>query len=178
MDAGVKRKLYIAVGAFLLISVLLVVIALFNQPKQSLNTSGDVPQNSYIDPDTGEEVLSPEGKAPELIENPTGVIILGSSKLVDYGITSSQLELYQEYIKSYIGSRESSSRVDELSIVVSTIVQKIDATSGMKTLSFDIKINKQTLERVVLTYYQQTDLFLSIYDSAGTKELFYAPAGG
>lgn len=175
-----KIKLFIVIGIFVLIFIILTVIALVNggagQNSTDSNDSGDVSQNIYVDPYSGETVLSPTGKSKEPIAGDFN--LLGFYKLLDIGVSQMQLNSLNTFLGDYADNKTvgNSAKITEISLVVKSIRQNIDEDTGQVTVTSDIVINREFKQKITIKYSTASDCMLDIIDLNG-KVLVSYPKG-
>lgn len=168
-----QRKLILAIVIFGLISVGLIVAAVVLKVSDDAAKNAPVNQNTYVDPDTGETVLYPEGKATEGLGS-QGTVVLGLSKLLDAGLSSDQVEGTRLYLIQYAADHTiNNQKMTEFSIVSSTIKQAI-YPGGKKIVTADLRINRKDTQQLRLTYFYLTDLTLDILDLTSGAVVFSA----
>lgn len=166
-----SKKKFIIVFCILVVFVVILFVVSFisqrNQQDAGLNNS-DVDQNSYIDPVTGEVVLTPGGRTDEGITS-TDSVLLGFSKLLDMGLSSDQQDLAVSYISSY-GENQTldGEKITMISLDSSTIKQNINQDSGEIMITSNIVVNKTVTQRLEISYISinRYDIFLQIFDSS------------
>lgn len=164
-----KTKLIIVGAIFCLIFLALTVVALiFQTSSRNENGSGsDVDQNTYVDPVSGETVLDPEGKVVEgEIVQEGAPLILGIPKLLDYGVSSQQASLINYYLEEYgFSHKDSPINITEISLDTKSIKQTTDKSSGQKNITANIVVNRETTQRLLLSYVSVNDMLVRIYDT-------------
>lgn len=166
-----KRKLIVigVVAVFLIIFGLIVVLSNKTQkekPIPDISNSG-----RYKDPYSGQTVSDPPDKAPELYgRNPDAPIFLGTTKLLNYGITSHQVKDFQFGIFQYFQSKKQ--KIKEVSVDVSTITLKPHdrySSSTVDTVNFDVVIDRTDRFKVQMDYYKLTAIHMYMNDSSGQR---------
>ena len=168
-----RRKLVIIVGAilFVIILALLIIFTAKDSKKQDIP---DIDKGGrYTDPYSGETISDPPDKAPEKYNaNPDTPVFLGYTKLLDLGISSTQVNDYQYAI--FQKYKTENKKVSEVSIDVKTInLQQHDrySSSNVDTALFDIVVDRKDRFKVKMDYYDLTKIHLYMFDTTG-KQLY------
>ena len=161
-----RKKIIIFSSIFLVLSLIMVVLAIFFGNRQNATQSQtEVNQNSYYDANSGETVLNPDNRQPESIGNQS-ILILGLPTLLDYGISSGQIDLLKTKINTYSsGNKINNEAITEVSFSKNNISQSIDKTSNEKTLSVKIVINQKYNYKIELHYLWDRDITIKIFDT-------------
>ena len=146
-----KKRIFIIIGIVVATIGIVVTLAFVFG---GANGSSDDPladQREYVDPDSGETVLDPEGKTPEgLVDNG---LFLGFSKLLDMGLTSAQYSQVQTDLETYVATKKLNDKeITQISLIVDTISPYIDSESGTKIINADIRINRTAVQTFSVDY--------------------------
>ncbi|HUC89795.1 MAG TPA: hypothetical protein VMR45_03260 [Patescibacteria group bacterium] len=173
MDNTSKRNLLIII--VVVVVVILGVIALVAVNKSSTTTTDVTSSKSdSYDKNSGQTVSNPAGKTPDTYgTNAAAPIYLGTSNLLDYGVSSDQeadlrYSLYQ-YFKT------TSKNVTEISVTtnsISPVNHDPNSDSNVFTINFDFVVNKKDQYKAKLDYFDLSSIDLHIYDSKGTTQLY------
>jgi len=165
-----RQILIILVGLFLLVVVVLVAISSNNNTE----TTSVVDQNKYVDPASGETVLSPEGKVPES-EVSGSLIILGITKLLDIGISNNQMSQLNSVLQKYSSEMKvGDNKITEISFDVSSFKQNINQDTSEVVVTSKLVINRSINQSIKIVYYSFYDLYrVDILDESG-KTLYIA----
>jgi hypothetical protein len=170
MQSQNRKRLLIFAGFY---SLLLVIALIFIINHRSNKNPGDSGQ--YKDPLSHQTVSNPTGKKPDTVGvPPVSPLYLGIDKLLDYGLTFTQLtELKQAFYKY---SRSLSQPLEEISIDVGNITAQHDPTvhNSPFLLLFKVKLDRKTDLQAKVLYNGVSDLRLyltrlsdgtTVYDS-------------
>lgn len=163
------RKLAVIFGGVVILIFIVMTIILIKRPRPNPSPTQET---VYHDPYSGETVTDIKGKTPDTYgTNPDKPIYLGISKLLDYGVTATQLEDFKQAVYNYSLNRNP--RITEISIHVATLKRKVpdpNSDSVIDTLFFDVTINRKD------TYQAQFDYSLlntgHLYLSQNNKIIF------
>lgn len=171
-----RKKIIIITSVFLGLLVVLIIIALIFRQNQSQNTPNtNVDQNSYTDPYSGETVLNPDGKVPESSLKSGDVVILGISKLLDYGVSSNQIDQVRQFLVLYSTEKTvDKQKITEISFISESFKQTINQKSGQKDLRASLKINRSSTQTILLSYVSTRDMLVKIY-SSNNKLVYTSP---
>jgi hypothetical protein len=160
-----NKKIIIASVVIAVFVVTIIVLVVTRNSSESTGSKTDiVDQNTYVDESSGETVLSPEGKVTEGAIQNTDVTVLGFSKLIDNGVSSSQVDTIKQYIDEFALEQ----KANKVSLVVSTIAQKVDKNSGQKDITADIKVSDAVVYKLSLSYVGFTDMLMYVYSTDGS----------
>jgi hypothetical protein len=128
--------------------------------------------NEYYDAASGETVSDPADKSPEAFgRRGDEPVFLGIGKLLDYGVTSTQLTATKKAFTDYA---RQGSKITEISINVASIdKEKHDKTAARiwDVLNFSGTFDRSRSYKARLEYFDLTTIRLTLYDSGG-KQLF------
>lgn len=165
-----KKKLAIAIGVFIAISVIAISFTLISrQASQTKSKAGNTnSQTQYTDPVSGEVVSNPSGKAPEAVSGYNGVTFLGFDRLIDYGISSDQLTSIKGYLENY-KDVATGNKITQISLDATSLKQSINADSGTKLVTVRIVVNKSIEQTLELSYQGIEDMTVTVYDKDHVK---------
>jgi hypothetical protein len=146
-----RKRLFIVIAIIVATIGIVVTLALVFGGGNNSTNDPLADQREYVDPDSGETVLDPEGKTPEgLVDNG---LFLGFSKLLDMGLTSAQYSQVQTDLQSYVDTKKLDGKeITQISLIVATISPFIDSESGTKIINADIRINKTVAQSFSVDY--------------------------
>lgn len=127
----------------------------------------NVEDNEYYDPGSGETVFNPSDRDPESVGSLTKDIVhLGTSSLLDVGMSMDQIDLYKQAVTNY--SESKNSYVDEVSINISTIETDSSHEKGYyNTINFELTINRQDVYDAEINLSGISTIEFNIQDKAG-----------
>jgi hypothetical protein len=166
-----KIKFLIVIGMFVFVFTVLAVVALVSSSTNQKSTddrgSGNINQNIYVDPYSGETVLNPTGKAKEPIAGDFN--LLGFYKLLDIGVSQLQLDLLTGFLGNYADNKTvgDSAKITEISLVVKSIRQNINEDTGQITITSDIVINREFRQKITINYINSYGCSLQILNLDG-----------
>lgn len=142
-----------------------------SQDCKNVTSLGD---NSYYDPYSGETIDYPTCKAPEVYGNSAaGTVFLGSSRLLDEGISLEQLKSYEYGAYQYFKGQ--SPKVTELSIDKSTIRYTLhdpNSTEPRDNISFTLVANRITKYKASLDCFNSSSIQLKLYNIENNSQVF------
>ena len=131
-------------------------------------------QNSYTDPYSGETVDYPGGKGPDEYGNSAaGTVFLGSSRLLDEGISLEQLKSYEYAAYQYF--KTLSPKVTEISLDKSTIKFKLhdpNSANQRDNISFTIVTNRTTKYNASLDTFDTSSIQLKIFSQENNSQVY------
>lgn len=174
-----RKKIFIVVGIFigLFLIITLITLSVSHSKKSSSSSSTTGSSTStYTDSASGTTVSDPSGKAPEDTSGYDGIIYLGFSKFVDYGISNDGLTTIQVAAETYYQSTKIDSQtVKQVSVAVDTIVQSSDDDTGLNQMKANLIINNKITNHMIISYDAAGDTSVDITDFGG--KLVYSTAG-
>lgn len=166
-----RKRLILVVIIIVSTSILILYsLSLFlSKDKKPLEENKANQTNEYYDPGSGETVSNPPDRTPETygVDN-NEPIFLGTSRLLDFGVTKYQLEDLKNAFMAF--SKTKNNDVKEVSISVNTIKNGPDIDEQTRSVTFDTTINRNEK--------YQAELHLVIIQKArlilrqGGKEVF------
>lgn len=161
------RKIAVVFAVVVIVVFVVTIIVLVSKPHPSQNTAQET---VYHDPYSGETVTDIKGKGPDTYGvNPEEPVFLGISKLLDNGISSTQLEDYKQAVYNY--SLHRNPKIQEISIHVNDIKRPTrDPNSDIDTLTFDVTINRKDTYQARFDYSLLTIARLTL--SQNGKQIF------
>lgn len=169
-----KAKKILVIVAGVVCVVLLVYVASRGGNQNPVTPSVGLTDNSYYDPYSGETVDYPGGKAPDVYGNTAPeLVFLGSSRLLDEGISLEQLKSY-EY-GAYQHFKGQSPKVTELSIDRSTVkftLHDQNSTEPRDNISFTLVANRTTKYKASLDCIGASSIQLKLYNIENNSQVF------
>jgi hypothetical protein len=166
MKNQLNKKLVIAAAAFIIFVALISVIYLMFNKTSDNNTPKAV---SYVDPGTGDVVITVPGKTPE-DTNGRDITMLGFDRLItDYGMTFEQVKVLQSKLNDY--STVNKNFVQEVSVTLSSVETTINSDTGTATLKFELTINRSIKISAKVSYFGIDNPSLVLYNS-NNKQIF------
>jgi hypothetical protein len=166
-----KKRIIFIVGITVVVMIIAGAILYFVVPKSSSNQP--VIGSVYHDPSSGESIaenshLRQSAKDSNLPDQPT---YLGFSKLIDYGLSSSQLIQVKSALYNY--SQKQSTKFTEISLVIDSVRQP-DPAPGSRVLSyeFNIKVNRSDDYFMRVEFTDTSSCTVTIYKADKTTLLF------
>ena len=168
---------YIIIGFVVMSLVIIGILVLFYSVNKGEPTpTGDVKQNSYTDPGSGETVDSPEGKSPETYGvNPDQPIYLGFARLLDVGLSLDQVENLKAAFLDYVTAQKSTQKITEISITTASIRQTLGG--GSSKYSFDLTMNQKNKYHAVVNSTGISSIKLALSLEGQTTPVFTASKG-
>lgn len=167
-----RRKVLIALWAFAILSIAAIVIAAIyrsNQPTEPVSTQGT--QTTTTDPTTGETIIETEGKVPEGATS-QGVLILGLSKLNEYGISSVQTDIVNDAFVDYAADKSTNTKVERISLDSTNMTMTINQDTGQTDITAEVVINQKERQKVLLSYMGTKDMLVRFYSLATGEQTF------
>lgn len=146
-----KRIAVIAAGIVIGVMVTLIIFS-FGRQKQ--------PIKEYVDPGSGETVSN----LPNTPEGEGGPVLLGISKLLDFGLSKDQLDGLKIAFKNF--SQLSKPAYKEISITVKSIVvapRDRESNETTERMSFDVMVDRKQAFFAKLEYFDLTAVRLYVY---------------
>lgn len=166
-----KQKVIFIVGITAVVMIIAGAILYFVVPKPL--SKQPVGGTIYHDPASGESTaensqLRQSNQDSNLPGQPT---YLGFSKLIDYGLSNTQLVQVKSAIYNY--SQKQSKKITEVSLVVASVRQPDTAPgSGVSSYEFDIKANRSDSYFVRIEFTDTSSCTVTIY-TADKKTLLF-----
>jgi hypothetical protein len=169
---------YLVIGFAVMSLVIIGILVLFYAVNgDEAPKTGEVKQNSYTDPGSGETVDDPEGKSPETYGvNPDQPVYLGFVKLLDVGFSADQLDNLKEAFLDYATQQKDTEKITEISITTTSIHQSVDPNSGSK-YSFELTMNRKTKYRAVVASTGISSIRLALYPDGDPTPIFTTSKG-
>jgi hypothetical protein len=162
MQSQNKRRFIFA--AIFVIFVLLIGYGLLHHPAKRA-TTGD--KGTYVDPLSHEAVSNPPGKSPDIFgQNPNSPVYLGFDKLLNHGLTFTQLTNLKTAFLNY--SLKQPNHISEISIDVDHITSQYNPSSGDSNfyVLFNGVFDRKTVYKAKVQYSGLTDVHLYLMDPA------------
>lgn len=172
MNAKQQRLLIILGFVILSLMIIGIMVLIFNASQSPSSTEPN--QNEFVDPATGETILSPDGKSPETYgTNPDTPIFVGFSNLLQFGVRQTVVENTKSFLNDYANERvtRNEERITEVSIVVDSIQHTIDNSANTSSYTFDIVINRSENYSVKLITQGVRSMTTDLITTAGTSIL-------
>ncbi len=165
-----KTRQYIIIG-FIVMSVIIVgIIGLIYGINNT--SSGEPNQKEYIDPGSGDTIVSPEGKTPEKYGvNPDAPSYIGFDKLVDVGLAFDQVISIKSVLGDYAFKVKDQTKITEVSLTADSI-KHTPNPNGPDNYLFRVVINRQNEYRVIVSTTDISSIQLSLYTIDGTEPIF------
>lgn len=171
MINNVNKKVMIAVGIFIALIVITTVIYLaFSSPATKKDPTKDPSYTvTYVDPGSGETVISTPNKTPE---NTNGAIVmLGFSKLTsNYGMTFDQVKKLQSELSEYSSTLKTP--IKEISITLASITTSVNQDTGDVVDRFTITIDRTSTLTATVSYFGIDNPTLNLYNPKTNKLIF------
>jgi len=167
-----NKKLVIIIASFLMIFGLVSVIYVLISNQSSKNDPTKDPSYTltYVDPGSGETVITTPNKTPENMGG-FNITMLGFSKLTsDYGMTFDQVKDLQSDFSDY--SKSQKTPISEISITLNSITTTIDQNTGDVIDNFIVTINRSSTLKARVTYFGIDNPTLKLYNSKTNSLLF------
>jgi hypothetical protein len=170
------RKLLVIAGVVIVV-IGLVALALMqtsnnNHKKSDALKAADITDKGITyDPNSGEFISNPPGKGPDKVNlDPDTPAFYGVTKLLDYGITATQIDDLKYSVFQYI--KTSHEKVKQVSINVSSISpvpHDSESESTVDTINFNFVVDNKTTYKVRMDYFDLDSIHLYISDDAGNQ---------
>lgn len=166
-----KRRL-LAVGAVVAVIVIIVGIALLTGgKKEDKGGITTLDNGTKYDPSSGETYSDPKGKTPENYGEVKGApLYLGTSSLLDYGVSSTQLDDLKYGIFQYF--QTNNLKVAQVSVVVDTVApvdRDPESDITYDTINFNIMVDNKTTYKVKVNYFDLDSAQVYISNLSGTQ---------
>lgn len=126
---------------------------------------------TYVDPGSGETVITTPNKTPEKAAGSNNIIMLGSDSLInDYGMTLNQVNKLKAEFKDFSSSQKTPIKEVSITLASGEITSNPD-TYGT-TLKFTITIDRSTTLTAVIDYWGIGDPNLSLYNPSNNTPIF------
>jgi len=135
-----KKKILIFIGIFILFVAIISVIYLYFNNSTSKNNQGSSTVNIYTDPGH-----------------------YGIDKLLDLGITTTQMNSLESFFSAYASAQKTS--VKEITISLSSMRLTVNKDTGEKKLTFTVKTDHNAILNAQSSYTFFDDMTLNLYDS-------------
>lgn len=144
MENTRRTQVFIILG-FIGISLLIIGgIALYYRYNSQTNYS-EPDNKAYVDPGSGDLVLSPEGKTPETYgTNPDQPIYLGFTAFLDIGVNDEQVQYLKDMLVDYAFSQKDKEKITEISLDKSSLKHSFDP-EGPSVYKFNLTINRKDI---------------------------------
>ncbi len=134
-------------------------------------TSNSSYATTYVDPGSGETVITTPNKTPENTAGNNSVILLGSDSLInDYGMTLNQVKKLQAEFTDYSSSQKTP--IKEVSITLASGEITSNPDNYGTTLKFTITIDRSTTLTAVIDYWGIGDPNLSLYNPKNNSQIY------
>ena len=126
---------------------------------------------TYKDPCSGETVITNPNQTPETNGRVNNVIILGSSRLTEVGITDNQKKKLWAELSDYAASQKEP--IKEIGICVKTIDRiNTDEETGKNSIDFTITVDRKNDLNAKITYSGLNNIDLEISNPESKDQLF------
>ena len=168
---GNNKIIDILKNKIILVSVIFVLfIGLISIIFILVNSSGDKTKDPtiterYIDPGSGETVITTPNKTPEINGKNNEAVVLGSSRFTEVGITDTQIHKLWSCFSDYASLQKPA--LQEISIIVASINKiNTDPTTSENNIDFEITVDRKTALKARIIYSGLSNLKLEIRDSS------------
>ena len=157
MELLKNRKVIIA-----LVAVVIVIGVAFiatNKNKSNNTPATKINSGQKTDSDSGEVISDPPGKDNDTYgTNTDAPLVLGTSNLIDQGISLEQEDSLKYALYSYFGGQSKGTK--QISVIIDTIIAvphdpNSDSTVG--TVNFSVRVNEKTTYKVTLNYFDDME---------------------
>ncbi len=168
------KKIILVIACIVLVVTIMVFASSKNKQNSTDQGSTSLQQDSYKDPYSGETVDYPKGKGPDQYGySAAGTIFLGSSRLLDEGISLEQLKSYEYAAYQYF--KTLSPKVTEISLDKSTVNFKLhdqNSTEPRDNITFTLVINRTTKYNASLDVFDSSSVQLRMYDQEKNSQVY------
>ena len=177
-----RKKIIIGLIIFGVVSLIAIIVAIFFRSQEDTIVESDTTPKTttYTDTYSGETVTDTENKTPESYGSDSKIVLLGTSKLLQYGFTDTQIRVLREFTTQYSVIRTNEKPITEATINFDTYSQTISEESGANITSFTMYFNRNFNEgyHIVTTRANNTDLSIIIYKADKTTVVFNSATQG
>lgn len=161
------KKIIIAVVSIFAVLLLIGIVSLF-LPRD--RTSSEV--SLYTDPGSGEIVADNTPLTQSTLDNPdaNAPTYLGFSFLSDRGLSIEQVEFTKNALYEY--SQQQSNSFQEISLIKDSARYGAKPSDPVNELQFNIRINREDLYHVTLTYSNLDSVTVKLYERDQKTLLF------
>ena len=164
-----NRKLLIISSIVFAAIIIIGIVSLIVQ------SSGNSPANDedlYVDPGSGEIISRGNGLSQSAINDPNQrtITFLGFSFLIERGMSRNQSETVQQALSEY--SSDLSNPFTEVSLIKDSARYGSKPGDSTKELQFNIRVNREDLYYVTLTYSDLDSVTVKLYDNDQKTLLF------
>lgn len=160
-----KAKILIIIGIFVLLVTFISIIYLILNNKQINNQKDSSETITYIDPGSGETIITTPNKIPETVTG-EDILTLGFTSLIDRGMTKNQVDKLKSYFLDYSNTLEKP--ISEVSISISSIGKTVN--NGVVDISFNTTIDREQTIQAKVKYLGLDNPSLVLYKNK--KEIF------
>lgn len=167
-----KKKILIIIGIFLMFIVLTSAIYIsLNRSNTNKDPTKDPSYTiTYVDPGSGETVITTPNQGPELSGRTNNITYLGFAKLLNAGVSDDQIDTIKSDIYDYSSTQRTP--IKEISITVVSIRQTVEPSTGNVTLRFTLTIDRTSTLVAQVGYFGIGVPTLKLYDSKTNKLIF------
>jgi hypothetical protein len=171
----IKPTTYIIIG-FVIISIIIIAIIAIFYKVNSDSGSGATDTNSYTDPKSGETIVNPAGKSPEITAtNPDAPVYLGFSNLLEVGFADEQVQATKDVLLDFTTSKNL--KKAEISLDKQSLKQSIDSSTGVATYTFKFTIDRKQNYMATILISDISSVDMSIYSDNSKTKLYSAVKG-
>jgi ABC-type glycerol-3-phosphate transport system permease component len=168
----INKKIMMIIGLFVIVIVLFsVVFIIIDSSKTKTDPTKEASYTiTYVDPGSGETVITTPNKNPERI-NGNAITMLGFSKLVsDYGMTFDQVKYLQSKFSNYSSALKTP--IKEISITLASITTTVDSNTGDVVDEFTVTIDRTSTLKARVSYFGIDNPTLKLYSPTNNKLIF------
>jgi hypothetical protein len=171
----IKPTTYIIVGFAIISFIIIAIIAIFYKINSG-SDSGATDTNSYTDPKSGETIVNPEGKSPEISGiNPDAPVYLGFSNLLEVGFSDEQVQETKDVLLDFMTSKNL--KKAEISLDKESLKQTIDSSTGVATYTFKFTVDRKQNYMATILISDISSVDMSIYSDSSKTKIFSAVKG-
>ena len=167
-----NKKIIISIVIFvLLIGIISVIYIILSGSNTKQDPTKEASYTiTYVDPGSGETVITTPNKTPENADG-NNITMLGFSKLIsDYGMTFEQVQTLQSEFSDYSISQKTP--IKEISITLASVKTTINPDTGNVIDRFTVTIDRGSTLTAQVEYFGIDDPTLKLYNSKTNKLVF------
>lgn len=172
-----RRKILIGIGAFIAISIIAITIAIIYRVTQGPLSSNIGEQTITVDETTGEQIIETVGQTEEALTN-RGIVTLGFSRLIDYGVGSFQVELVNNSLDAYAEQQGNDLEIKRISLDPKNLTFNLNQETGESVITGEIVINQDKRQKITFSYMGTNDMLITINDKETDIQLYTSSLDG